>query len=913
MASFEMRKVQDALFHVHGLATEDERRAYLCELELLDPLLRIEVESLLEAQSTSGEVSTLNRDDSSVADAAAPPPSIPGYELIRALDSGGFGTVYEARKSGESLGPVAIKVLQPGRRSAVIAARFAREVEFHAQMNHEYVARILDTGLTTAGQPYLMMELVAGSLSIIDYAEREQLTIPQRLALFRKVCEGTHHLHLRGVCHRDLKPGNILVSQVDGQAIPKIIDFGIARAIDTDNDLELTRDGASIGTLGYMSPEQATGQNIDFRTDIYSLGVVLHKLLTGRLPGKEPSRDGSIRRPSTQLSEVNNLDQITRDRGLERPAQLQKLLLGDIDSIVIKALERDPAERYQTVHEFADDLKRQADDEPVLARGASGMYRLAKLLRRHKLASLSLSAAVLALAIGLSLSYSSLTRERRARSELELANTDLERMLHFQRTRIRSIRPARMRTLLRQAVTEQAKRAVTAQSKDEAQNPAILEALNKQLTGINFTSVAMHLLEKSVFRDAEAAIHKSFGDAPIARATLLSDLSQSLARVGLIDRAHAVEASALSTRQTELGAEHKTTLESQSQLGDLSRRLGRFAEAQLSVAKVLEVRQRTLGPQDQLTLDSQHALAKIAFEEGKPKKALTLYEEVITAYSSVLGPDNQKTLSVQVGYASLLTSMGRHAEAEQTLRAVAQGLESILDKNHERTLVCLGGLSEALYAQGKFKEAGELARRVYDELSLQLGNDHPSCLPVANLLAKTLIQEARFADALKVFHELIKAHEEVYGPLHSHTIMVMSNTIMTSLMSGDYPKAVTLGTETVRRARICFPPTNLTLAGVLNAYGRALTVNGQLEAGEAAFLESHGIFVEKLGAENNSTRDTADCLSQVYMAWHKNEPKAGYDAKSRHWQELAKGLVTNTSAAAKDAIQERLDRGEQNK
>lgn len=339
------------------------------------------------------------------------------YKLIEVIGEGGFGTVWMAEQTEPVRRRVALKIIKLGMDTRQVVARFEAERQALALMDHPNIARVLDAGATEAGRPFFVMELVRG-VSITECCDARQLNTHERLELFILICQAVQHAHQKGVIHRDLKPSNILVTEQDGHLVPKVIDFGVAKAIEeplTDKTL-FTRFHQFLGTPAYMSPEQAGlgGLDVDTRSDIYSLGVLLYELLTGRTPfDPQLVREGYERilqtirgqeppRPSTRLSSLKREDLvIIAGRRREEPERLHKLLRGDLDWIVLKALEKDRTRRYQSANGFAADLRRYLDNEPIAARPPSTLYRIEKLARRNKLLFGAAGAVVAALVVGL--------------------------------------------------------------------------------------------------------------------------------------------------------------------------------------------------------------------------------------------------------------------------------------------------------------------------------------------------------------------------------------------------------------------------------------------------------------------------------------------------------------------------------
>jgi serine/threonine protein kinase len=350
-----------------------------------------------------------------------PPERIGHYKILQKLGEGGCGVVYLAEQTALVRRRVALKVIKLGMDTKQVIARFEAERQALALMDHPNIAKVLDAGMSETGRPFFVMELVKG-IRITKYCDQTHLPTPDRLRLFAQVCQAIQHAHQKGIIHRDIKPSNILVTLHDGKPVPKVIDFGIAKAMEqslTERTV-ITAFGQFIGTPAYMSPEQAelSELDIDTRSDIYSLGVLLYELLTGRTPfdAKELLQAGldemrrRIReeepmRPSTRLSSMMDVDltEVAHQRRAE-PSKLTRFIRGDLDWIVMKCLEKDRTRRYETANGLAMDLQRYLDNEPVVACPPTAAYRFRKMIRRNKLTFAAVSAVAAALLLGLGIS-----------------------------------------------------------------------------------------------------------------------------------------------------------------------------------------------------------------------------------------------------------------------------------------------------------------------------------------------------------------------------------------------------------------------------------------------------------------------------------------------------------------------------
>ena len=451
-----------------------ERAAFVERACGADAELRQLVEALLQAHERGGELpepTLLVAAEQGTRE--GPGTTIGRYKLLQGIGEGAFGVVYLAEQTEPVGRKVALKIIKAGMDTRAVIARFEAEEQALALMDHPNIAKVLDAGTTDTGRPYFVMELVKGP-PITAYADQHNLPAEERLQLFLQVCHGVQHAHQKGIIHRDLKPSNILVTVIDGEPVPKIIDFGVAKALGhklTDKTL-FTAFQQIIGTPAYMSPEQAelSGVDIDTRSDIYALGVLLYELLTGVTPFDQETlaaaaldeirrmiRETEPPKPSTRLHTLGKrLAEVAKHRQTE-PATLNRLVRGDLDWIVMKALEKDRRRRYETAREFAEDIRRHLDHQPVLASPPGVAYQARKFVRRHRVGVALGATAVAALWVGLSVAVVGFVRARQERDRAVAAERQA------QEERGRAERLAREEAAQRLQADAERDRAVTAE------------------------------------------------------------------------------------------------------------------------------------------------------------------------------------------------------------------------------------------------------------------------------------------------------------------------------------------------------------------------------------------------------------------------------------------------------------------
>jgi serine/threonine protein kinase/tetratricopeptide (TPR) repeat protein len=658
--------------------------------------------------STSPEVTGEYQPDASVTEGtnvsrAGPPGEFVGgqviagrYTLLEVMGEGGMGTVYRAAQTEPVRRQVALKLIKIGMDSRAVLARFDAERQALAMMEHPNIARVFDGGTTATGQPFFAMELVEGE-PITKYCDRNRLPVRARLELFVAVCKAVQHAHQKGIIHRDLKPGNVLVTEVDGHPTPKVIDFGVAKATEFDlTDQSLNDTGAIVGTPTYMSPEQAdpSSMDIDTRTDVYALGVILYELLVGSTPidAKQFKRGAILEmlrmvreveppRPSTRLSTAENLPNIAANRSVE-PARLAKSLRGELDWVVMKALEKDRTRRYETVNGLARDIERHLADEVVEARPPSRGYRFRKFVRRYKGQVIATSLVLLALVagvIGTSLGMFEAQRQRhyaeegwgRAETERQRAEKSLvtaRSLIVNMGTQINQMtagqKDPKLAELARKQALDQARRQfdefragspddVTVQEQAAALHRYggnISRALNDYPAALTAYGIAIQILEhlSATFPD-EAHYRDTLALALVDRALLEKNLGKLTASAATLDRAYEIaekskglilESSYLRTlgiieiERSYLAFTRGLFEDSLSS----ARRANELFDGLLEYTKLRPLREHNVADPSYAVL-AVNSLAIARRELGQTTEALTAHDDAVERMTAITKPD----------------------------------------------------------------------------------------------------------------------------------------------------------------------------------------------------------------------------------------------------------------------------------
>ena len=557
------------------------------------------------------------------------------YKLLQLIGEGGFGVVYMAEQEHPVRRKVALKVIKPGMDTRQVVARFEAERQALALMEHPNIARVLDGGATESGRPYFVMELVKG-VPLTEYCDQQMLTNAQRLELFLPVCRAVQHAHQKGVIHRDLKPSNVLVTMHDGLPVPKVIDFGIAKATRdplTDKTL-FTEFRQLVGTPAYMSPEQAemNGLDVDTRTDIYSLGVLLYELLTGTTPFDattlRAAAYGEIQRiirevdppaPSTRLDTLGDALRAVAERRGTEPARLGPAVRGELDWIVMKALEKDRSRRYDTASALAEDVLRYLRDEAVLARPPGGAYLARKFVRRHRAAIATASVVAAALTLGLAVATTGFVRASRDRDRAVSARTDEQIQRVLAGVALAEAQQAR-------ADAETARQhAEDARTRSVGVNDLLHElfaAVNRRRTG---DGEAFHriLTGAAAKVDAGALVQQ-----PELEAAVRTTLANVLFSYGYQDEGEGQIRRALEIRRGLAPEGGSTDLaESLCDLGWLLQRKGDLEGAERYLREGLDLNRKLLGDKSDVLATNLHSLAVVLIDRGKRDEGVALVKE----------------------------------------------------------------------------------------------------------------------------------------------------------------------------------------------------------------------------------------------------------------------------------------------
>ncbi len=846
-----------------------ERDAFVAEKCAGDPKLEREVYELLESHDdaskegflsgpTLGGVESLESQPSALDE--GPGSSVGSYKLLEQIGEGGFGVVYMAEQSEPINRRVAIKLIKVGMDTKQVIARFEAERQALALMDHPGIARVFDAGSTPSGRPYFAMELVRG-VPITEYCDSARLGTRERLSLFAGVCRAVHHAHQKGVIHRDIKPSNVLVTLHDGVPVPKVIDFGIAKATSarlTERTL-FTEFRQFVGTPEYMSPEQAemSGLDVDTRTDVYSLGVLLYELLTGTTPlDPRQLREAGLAeilrivreveppRPSTRLSTLGDAaTTAAASRGIDA-GRLVRSLRGELDWIIMMALEKDRARRYDSASALAEDLERAMRDEPVRAGPPSAAYRLNKFVRRNRAAVFVTSALLAMLVAGTAGTTIGLVRSNRAEA-VAMAE---------------ALRASDASALAAERASEAERQAAIAEAVNEFLNRDLLSHASPELTPDPNVTV------RTVLDRARDSIGGRFADQPLVEAGVRNTLGSTYSALGLYETAREQYERALELRRRELGEEHEDTVATSGTLAGVLLELGEYERAREMYAEAIRRSTVLHGPLDVTTLRLRQGLAQLEERSGDRADSVTILREVVDAYESTGLSASNDGLGARNSLAFSLDRMSQFDEAIEIFEAVLPEREALLGPDHPDTLVTMGNLALTLNNVGRFEEAATLFDRTIARSRRVLGPDHDYTIMLEGNLALSYQFLGRNDDAEIRFVRSLEAYEDIFGSDHPTTLHAAHNLGSFYASIGRFEDAEPLLVRALERRRELLGEDSFDTQASMGILGRLYFQQQRFDEAEPLITDALRLARESLGPDHEAALAFMNMLASMYAA-----------------------------------------------
>jgi eukaryotic-like serine/threonine-protein kinase len=736
----------------------------------------------------------------SASEAHTLPPAIGRYRILRLLGEGGMGAVYEAEQDFPHR-TVALKVIRAGFASGEMLRRFENETQALGRLQHSGIAQIYDAGTaeTPFGrQPYIAMELVHGQ-SLLAYCEAHNLTVPQRLELMAKICDAVQHAHQRGLIHRDLKPANILVGE-DGQ--PKILDFGVVRL--TDSDAQATRQtnlGDIIGTLAYMSPEQVSGNSdeIDTRSDVYALGVILYEVLAGKAP----------------YAIGRQIHEAVRTIREEEPTVLsavKRTFRGDIETIAGKALEKDKSRRYGSAAEMGADIRRHLIDEPIVARPPSTTYQIQKFARRNKALVTGVAAVFVVLVAGVVVSTREAVLARRAQKQ------------------------AQQQTAIAQAV-----------------NDFLQNDLLGQASAYNQAKPDPNITVRKVLDRAAQNVQGKFRTQPAVEGAIRDTIGRTYTDLGLYPEARRQLEQALRLEQSIKGAQSPVAIQTALNLEDAEESAGSYAEAEAHGRLALETSRRALGTDNSTTIQAMNRLTSVLDDEGKYPEAEPLARQALATSRRALGDDSRGTLNSMYYLAIIVFDEGKNAEAEDLNAHVVRERQRLLGPENPETLSAMNNLAATYGAEHKYAQAAALDEQMMEIRRRVLGPEHPDTLDAMVNYGFDLRGERKWEEARALDDEVLAIQKRVLGPEHPLTLRSMHNLAADTRMLGKVTDAEALDRETLAIRQRVLGPANRDTLWSMDSLAGDLRAEGRFEQAAAMDRQTLEQRRKVLGADNPIT------------------------------------------------------------
>jgi serine/threonine protein kinase/tetratricopeptide (TPR) repeat protein len=919
------QRTWDVFFSALERAPE-ERESFLAAACGADAELRAVVVRLLQAHDRSSPF--LSVPPALLADFAANEElddaligrSIGRYRIVREIGEGGMGAVYEAVQESPVRRSVALKLVKAGMDTREVVARFEAERQALALMNHTNIARVLDAGASAEGRPYFVMELVSG-VPLTEYCDGHRLSVRRRIELFLAVCEGVQHAHQRGVIHRDIKPSNVLVTLEGDAPVPKIIDFGVAKAVGGSHalgDATLhTKLGTMIGTPAYMSPEQfqPDGADVDTRTDVYGLSVLLYELLVGAVPF-DPAilrREGiaamqrlvsetNAPRPSVRLARMPPAQAVRlAEQRATRPRDLGRLLGGELDWIVLKGLAKDRDERYATPGDLAADLRSALSDRPVRARPPTWHYRGRKFVLRHRV---GVAVAAVATIVLIAFAGTMIVQSLRLQRALTLAEEEGSRAEQVSAFLVDLLQASDPRIASGETLTVQqlldigAERIATGMEGQPQAKVRLLETMGAAYRELGVYERARALIEQALAlqraqRDADGAVtgsllaelgelasnegdleraEQSYDEAlDVLRAASGAERPLALALAGMLvvklDRGQYAEAiapgvEALALAERTFGAVSGETASIFVDLGRAYSLNGDFARAEAHFAEGIARGRHVHGPGHHQTAADLNTYALFLRTRGRVSEAATLLEEALAIYRRTLGTDHLYTLATRLNLGTALAFSGRAREGEVELREVLNALRDQFGADYPTAATAEMQLGVAIYVQGRAADAEPVFREAL-ERDRRLTPDHPNVAISLTWHGAALRELGRLDEAERAHREALELRMKALGAEHADVGVAQYQLAVTRAASGDHAEADALLVRALELQTPALGERHPRVASAMSARAASMAAVGRTVEARPLFEAALAVLREMLPAGHPDLTDALTGLGAL--------------------------------------------------
>ncbi len=809
------------------------------------------------------------------------------FKLLSVLGEGGMGIVYLAEQEEPIRRQVALKIIKPGMDSKRVIARFEAERQALALLDHPNIAHVYDAGTTETGRPYFVMEHVKG-LPITEYCDHHKLPIEDRMNLFQQVCLAVHHAHQKGIIHRDIKPSNILVSTENDKAVPKIIDFGVAKAISqplTERTL-FTEGSQLLGTPEYMSPEQAeiASEDIDTRSDIYSLGVLLYVLLTGVLPfDSDTLRTGGIeyirqvicetdpKTPSTRLTKLGDeAKKVAQSRRTE-VATLARRLHKELEWIPLKAMRKERSERYRSASELAIDVENYLNSAALIAGPPSTVYRLKKFVRRNRALTTGIAAVLIVLIVGVvGIAIFAIKAEQKAKTAQAISDFLCNDVL----APVDPISGDQPGTSF-ESVLDVASQRLEGKFEDEP----LIEASIRYTIGRTYWHLGKHDAAVANLRRAVELRRKKVGTDDRETLSYMQELASAYFYQSQFDKAEAIVIEVINSGQRVLNELDPVLLEARSRLGWLYIFQGRSEEAANVHGEALEVVRRKLGPEHIDTVSYMEGLAVAYRALGHVEEAEELSRKALDIYRRVRGEENDSTLNLMLTLGDTCRRLGRYDEAEELYVKALKARRRLLGEEHFKTLIVMRHLGSLYVELELYNEAEQLLVRALETNRRLYGKDDIVTLETINDLGVLRREQKRYEEAEKLLTEARNGRQVKFGPDHPDTLATLNDLGILHREQERYEEAESFLRQALEGRQRKLGPDHYVCFGSMHDLALLYIAKEDYDKAEPLLLDTFNGSATKLGPEHPHTIDSLNQLVSLYEAWDKSEEAEKWRAK----------------------------------